>query len=267
MRVLGTNQWITNVSYYDEDAKPIYAASKNEYLETVDIVKSNIDFSGKVLETQSSHIKGVNSPIEINDAYTYDHAGRMLTQVQTISGNTPELIVNNLYDELGQLVSKKVGGAEAAPLQKVDYSYNIRGWLKTINNGKIAGNDLFGFELKYNNASAETPLYNGNISETHWKTASDNKPRSYNYNYDALNRIKSANYNGNSLSVNTTNQIEDYSLNFVNYDMNGNILSLQRTGLVEAENRIDIIDNLTYTYQPSSNKLVKVSDNASVDGF
>src|SRR5690606_39135468 len=79
VRVLGTDQWITIATYYDEDANPIYSASKNEYLETIDIVKSDLDFTGKVLQSESRHIKGANPPIIINNVYTYDHSGRLLT--------------------------------------------------------------------------------------------------------------------------------------------------------------------------------------------
>src|SRR5690606_9742781 len=270
VRVLGTDDWITSVTYYDEDARLIYSASKNDYLVSVDKLKSDLDFAGKVLQTESTHKKDANPEITITDVYTYDHVGRLQTQVQTIAGNDPELIVNNHYDELGQLYSKNVGGAVANEpeasigLQTVDYKYNIRGWLKTINNGNTIDNDLFGFELNYN--TGVNPLYNGNISETHWQTANDHNPRSYNYTYDTLNRIKMANYNGNYYLAGTTEQ-ENYGLDAIAYDKNGNITILERQGLIEAENRIDLIDDLVYDYQSSSNKLIKVTDGASVDGF
>ena len=52
-------KWITTVSYYDEKARPIYVYSKNEYLNTIDIVESKLDdFTGKVLRTKSRHKKG-----------------------------------------------------------------------------------------------------------------------------------------------------------------------------------------------------------------
>jgi RHS repeat-associated protein len=271
VRVLGTDDWITSVTYYDEDARPIYSASKNDYLVTVDKVKSDLDFAGKVLQTESTHKKDANPVITITDVFTYDHVGRLQTQVQTIAGNDPELIVSNHYDELGQLVSKNVGGEfvgapeDATGLQTVDFKYNIRGWLKTINNGNTIDNDLFGFQLDYN--TGVDPLYNGNISETHWQTANDHNPRSYNYTYDALNRLKMANYNGNYIVEGTLTQEENYSLDAIGYDKNGNITVLERQGLIVAENRIDLIDDLTYDYQSSSNKLIRVTDDASVDGF
>src|SRR5690606_33496272 len=179
VRVLGTNLWITSLTYYDEEARQIYSAIKNEYLVTVDKLKSDLDFVGKVMQTESTHIKDANAPIVINDTFTYDHAGRLLTQVQAITGNNPELIVNNHYDELGQLFSKNVGGAVASEpeasigLQTVDYNYNIRGWLKQINDADNLAYDLFGFKINYNTSEfGGDVLFNGNISETIWNTKS-----------------------------------------------------------------------------------------------
>jgi len=40
----------------------------------------------------------------------------------------------NIYDRLGQLTSKEVGGDGMNRLQNVDYKYNIHGWLTDINN-------------------------------------------------------------------------------------------------------------------------------------
>ncbi|MEE4001916.1 hypothetical protein V1T75_16380, partial [Tenacibaculum sp. FZY0031] len=50
VKVLGSSptKWITTLTYYDEKARPIYVYSKNDELETTDIVESKLDFSGKV---------------------------------------------------------------------------------------------------------------------------------------------------------------------------------------------------------------------------
>ncbi len=271
VRVLGTDDWITSVSYFDADDMPIYVASKNEYLNTSDVVVTDYDFIGKVLQTQSTHVKDSNDAIVITDIYNYDHKSRLLTQTQTINNSTPELIVNNHYDEYGLLDSKNVGGAATGSgLQTVDYSYNIRGWLKSVNDGLTNGTDLFGFRLNYNTAeqSGATALYNGNISEMYWanKVADGStQSQAYDYNYDALNRLTSANYH--LLNSGASN---DYSLNQVEYDKNGNISVLKRTGLVDINNGIatfDIIDALSYTYEPLSNKLLEVHDTAVDKGF
>jgi RHS repeat-associated protein len=102
-------------------------------------------------------------------------------------------------------------------------------------------------------------LYNGNISQTEWKTKSINPSppnnlvsTKYTYTYDALNRITSA--------IDNTN---NYSLSSVTYDKNGNIMSLQRRGhLNSAATSFGVMDNLVYTYD-SGNKLKKVLDNGN----
>ncbi|WP_152640791.1 hypothetical protein [Flavobacterium sp. 316] len=106
---------------------------------------------------------------------------------QQINSLPEQLITQNIYDELGQLISKKVGGTNVSPsaigLQKVDCTYNVRGWLKSIND-ITTEDDLFAFKINYNDPEKATALFNGNISETFWKTNSDNTLRKYEYSYD-----------------------------------------------------------------------------------
>ncbi len=264
VKVLGTSYWTTTVTYYDKKARPIYTASINEYLNTTDIVETKLDFVGKVEETTTRHTKGTNPEIKTVDVFTYDHMGRLTQQTQKINNQDTEQIAANQYDELGQLTSKKVGGIASSPvgggavgvggLQTVDYTYNIRGWLKGINDVNNLGNDLFAFGIGYNQGT--NPLYNGNISKTSWKTANDNIVRSYDYRYDALNRILRANSND-----------DKYNLSGVTYDKMGNILTLNRKGHnnLHATN-FGYMDVLDYTYD-SGNKLMKVSDTGPVYGF
>ncbi|UOB16277.1 DUF6443 domain-containing protein [Abyssalbus ytuae] len=315
VRVLGTNNWITTITVYDKKGRAIYVAGKNDYLGTTDIVQTKYDFTGRVLKTKTRHQKGSEEEIVTLDVFTYDHAGRLKTQVQCIGddslpedcndGDTEpgielkgtitqttnivasqsitlipdfhvvatnelsfsakvepggELIAENTYDELGQLVEKKVGGSNGAGgLQTIDYSYNIRGWLKQINNPASLGTDLFGFAINYNvptKSLGATALYNGNISETIWKTANDNVKRAYGYQYDALNRITAA-----------TDNTGHYNVGNISYDKNGNIKSLNRVGLDEnTTNSFITIDQLMYSYD-SGNKLLKVTDSAANDQF
>ena len=252
VRVLGTNEWITTVTYYDEKARPIRVYSHNSYLQTTDIVESKIDFVGKILKTKSTHKKTGKTDIVTVDTFEYDHGSRLLRQQQKINSQATETIVENEYDELGQLRRKKVGGN----LQKVDYAYNVRGWLKNINEDTSNDNDLFNFTIRYNDTDVEVGkrLYNGNISQTSWQTENvDNTRKTYTYTYDALNRITGA--------IGNTNR---YNLNFVNYDKNGNITSLRRQGPRNLQATIfGDMDKLVYTYD-IGNKLKKVTDNTSL---
>jgi len=154
-------------------------------------------------------------------------------------------------------VKKNVGGKTTqTALQAVDYAYNIRGWLKQINDVANLGTvDLFAFKLGYNEGT--TPLYNGNIALTQWKTRNtDSSLKTYNYTYDALNRIKTA--------INTN---ANYNLDLVDYDKNGNITALKRKGHTNtAATTFGMMDDLTYTYD-TGNKLTKVEDIASLEGF
>ena len=257
VRVLDTDKWITTTNYYDNKGRLWETHIKNDYLGIDDWMLTKLDFVGKPLKTFTKHIKDGNL-FCITDDYTYDHQGRLLTQDQSVNGAFKERIVSNHYDELGQLVQKGIGGKTHATqrLQTIDYSYNIRGWLKAINDVDLLGNDLFGFNIKYDTqVHGATPLYNGNIAETEWKTSNDNTKRWYRYNYDALNRITQAIDNSNN-----------YKLSNVSYDKNGNILNLERTGHInEAATSFGMMDDLTYTY--SGNQLLGVTDQATIQGF
>lgn len=107
-------------------------------------------------------------------------------------------------------------------------------------------NKLFNFRIGYNTGA--DPLYNGNISRTQWRTANtDSSLKTYDYTYDALNRI-----------VGAVDNMGNYNLSNVSYDKNGNILTLKRNGWQDSSTFIDM-DILDYGYD-SGNKLLKVSD-------
>ncbi|NER14552.1 hypothetical protein GWK08_13945 [Leptobacterium flavescens] len=267
IRVLGSDTWITTITIYDKKGRPIYTASKNNELHTTDITETKLDFTGRALETRSTHTKGSNDSIVIVEKFSYDHVGRLKKHTHKIGEQEEELIAENTYDNLGQLIQKKVGGLSSPSgggaeggggLQTVDYAYNIRGWLKAINDTDAIGDDLFAFKLHYNDPVSGAALYNGNISQTRWKTKNtDQSLKSYSYTYDALNRIKTA-----------TDNTGRYSLQSIDYDKNGNILSLNRRGhLVETPDPDilsdwGIMDSLSYNYD-NGNKLLKVRDNGN----
>jgi RHS repeat-associated protein len=251
VKVLEQNTWITSLSAYDDKGRSIYTSSKNNYLNTTDINESKIDFVGTVLESKSTHTRSGNAPITTDEFFTYDHLDRPLTHQQSINAN-PWVTLSSLdYDEIGQNTIKEVGDA----LQTIKYSYNVRGWLKSINDPNNLGDDLFGFAISYNDpANGAQGLLNGNISGTSWKTANDNVLRFYNYTYDALNRIKVAGYNNEN-----GDEPGWFNITNINYDKNGNLLTLNRAkkGSPTAGAAMDY---LTYSYGNSSNKLTRVED-------
>lgn len=239
-------------------------------------VDSKYDFIGKVEYTITKHKRTNNSDEEeVRDTYTYDDQQRLEKHTHQIDGEQERLLAKNTYDAIGQLKEKKTGGTDISAstyFQKVDYKYNVRGWLTDINNTNSLNTnpiDLFAFKINYNNKNFDNnvngqvrPLYNGNIAETSWRTSSDNVLRRYGYSYDYLNRLLDAWYQkpGNSTPV---PQSYDEHLT---YDSNGNIETLLRHGQYEFNSPI-IIDDLTYDYADDSNQLKNVSDLSSNEGF
>jgi RHS repeat-associated protein len=261
VKVLTTSHWITTLMGYDAKGRVIWTGSYNSYLDTRDEAQTQYDFPGKVLQTTTTHTKGSNAPIAVTERFTYDHAGRLTRHTHQIGNGPEELLAQNTYDETGQLVRKNVGNTLSSPLQQVDYQYNIRGWLKEINDVNSPGSDLFSFKIGYNEGA--NALYNGNISSTRWRTNNtDNSLKSYDYSYDALNRITDA-----------TDNLDRYSLKDVAYDKNGNILRLTRKGAIvdnpvaANSSHFGTMDILTYHYDGSSNRLRKVTDAAPIDKY
>ncbi|MCI5050844.1 MAG: RHS repeat-associated core domain-containing protein [Candidatus Pacebacteria bacterium] len=432
-KVLGSSEWITQITAYDDYARPIYTYQENPYLDTVDTLLSKLDHIGQVLETTAIHAKGDETPIVVKDFFSYDHVGRVLDHKQQIDNESPQLIASNTYDALGRLTEKTVGGetflegytditgveingtivskntttqgwdagvktrgvildeggirfelgnttsrfragilksaqltgadtdqwdyfdfgldfnaipsplgqietitlildgnlqtfplqgvtietgdvftitrellngvfqvvfkhysgtdeqvlythidnssskgspltGKAAfyrygsrvkdlkliapgidvPLQEVQYRYNVRNWLTDINDVDAVpeantNNALFSFRIAYTNPehSSTTPLYNGNIAQTQWRTRNtDTEKRAYNYTYDGLNRLTSA-----TSRKGTQMEISDkYSVAGISYDLNGNLMRLNRYGHHDGNSQSVAWDILTYDY-------------------
>jgi RHS repeat-associated protein len=254
----------TSYILYDNKYRPIRSYSSN-YLGGYTCTDSKLDsFSGQLQYTVQKHKRtAADTELTVKEAFTYSAQDRLLTHTHQINGGTVQLLAENTYDELGQLVSKKVGNTSATPLQKVDYTYNIRGWMKSINNPSALQQgsdpaDLFGFKINYNtvdgSATSANKLYNGNIAETFWSTATDGGfVRNYGYKYDQLNRLKDATYQKSNVVTNMYNEN-------LTYDKNGNIMTLKRNGDNDTQAGTIGIDNLTYAYATNSNKLMRVTE-------
>ncbi|MVO09029.1 hypothetical protein GOQ30_07595 [Flavobacterium sp. TP390] len=255
-------------SLYDVQYRPVRSYVSNS-LGGYTQIDNKLDWAGKTLYTITINKHDSNSAniFTVRDNYTYTEQDRLSLHTQQVNGGVEQLIVKNTYDELGQLVSKNVGGTDTTgntALQIVDYTYNIRGWLKNINDVNNLGSDLFAFKIRYNDAEEATPLFNGNIAETYWKTSSDNKLRRYNYAYDHLNRLLDAKYE----RVGETTPLNAYR-ETINYDKNGNIKDLSRYGVIDDTNYTIPMDDLIYHYDINNkNQLMRVDDNTnSPEGF
>jgi RHS repeat-associated protein len=260
-KIIGTSTWLRTVTYYNDEYQPIQVYGDN-IKGGKDRITSQLLWDGKPTEQWQSHTSTFYSAaIVIKKKFSYDHADRILTVKHQINTQEEVTITTNSYNELGQPLNKKLHISASRPteLQKLDYGYNIRGWLINMNRTENTAGvttyeaaDLFAFELSYNTTtlSGATAQFNGNISEQKWKGPFAETPNGFTYTYDKLNRL-TASVSSNKAGANWVID-NKYDEKAITYDKNGNIKTLARY-----ENG-SVLDNLTYTY--SGNQLIKVED-------
>lgn len=275
-RKLGTSDWLTNVYFYDQKGRVVQQQSNNTTNTALVDVKTNIlDFAGGLL--RSIRKKTVNGTQHIVDeTMTYDNGARLASVSHKYNSNAAVTLGEYVYNELGQLVDKNLGKISAGNyLQSLDLRYNIRGWLTGLNNASLSNdgyttetNDVFGMEILYQGSDAigNTGLYNGQISGVKWKMKMashpfDNVARAYTYGYDKLGQLRNAIFKGNNGSG-WTYRNDAYSEKNISYDLNGNLLALERNMLNISTGSNVQMDKLTYSYKPAggSDQLQQITD-------
>jgi RHS repeat-associated protein len=269
----GTEQYLNTVTYFDDRYRTIQNVSKNHFGE-IDWLTTCYEGITETIQ-ENYYTSTLSGSPTIHRVFVYDHEQRLLSIEHSIDGEPPVKILENYYNELGELVKKDLHQQDGNdPWQSIDYQYNMRGWLTHINDATLSQepSDLFGMELYYADGF-DVPMYNGNISGVKWKSAIDDDRMAYGYTYDRLNRFVSADY------VKGTNpsswqeegyynvEIRGAQIGESGYDLNGNICSLKRYGFVD--NHQSAIDVLTYDYANgnSGNQLLNVSDGGADAGF
>jgi len=267
IRVIGTDTWLMTTTYYDGEGRAIQALADN-IVGGKDIQSSLYNFNGVVLSSYLSHTNPSSTATPqttLLSMMKYDAAGHLINTFKRLNDSTAldNTLFVNTYNELGQLQQKRLGvtGTDAQ-LDALSYTYNIRGWLQGINKAFVnstSTDNWFGEEINFDNGF-DINQYDGNIAGTKWKSRSNGIPRAYGYTYDPINRLTKATFNeqktvGADWEVDKT----DYTVNNITYDANGNISNLKEQGLIGTSS--STIDELTYTYQSNSNKLLAVKDN------
>ena len=239
--VLGTGTMLLSVSYYDDYGRAIQTKSEHYLNNGTDVVDTEYNFDGSVKNTTRTHLNNGNTTVVAN-RYEYDHMGRKGKTYQTTygtpqTGGTEVLLSEMRYNEIGQLRAKELHNG----MQATNFTYNERGWLKTSNSAP-----LFNMTLQYNDGAHQQ--FNGNISG---QIYTNNGNNTFTYQYDKLNRL----YNATSSGMTEV----------LDYDMMGNILSLNRDGTgvktySYTGNQLQSVSGLTGTYVYDAN------GNATTDG-
>lgn len=254
---------------HDLLAGSIIKTSNGQFLFTV----NSYDPKGNLINTSTKGLKGYTSKV----SNTYSLTNKLVTSDAELDVKYGELLKISLTNEYSTrnnlLISKKLilshgEGTESSSMLNymydatnrlsqivrpeqygnVSYSYDVHGWPV-----KIESNS-FKEELSYSDGVG-TPCYNGNISSLKWSNSNYSEKRGYKFHYDRLNRLTEANYGeGESLSNAGDNFKES-----VNYDLNGNITSLERHGKKQ-DGTYGVIDKLNVSL--NGNQIVNISDAA-----
>jgi RHS repeat-associated protein len=266
-RIEAVEQFNTTTIYYNDKGRVIQTIADN-MPGGKDVTNTLYDFSGKVLSTYLKHTNPrstLTPQTTVLTMFDYDAAGRIDSIKKRINDNPvlQRTVAVNSYDELGRLKTKRLDvTGTAAQLELLQYEYNIRGWLKSINrqfvNTPNATSNWFGQDYSYD-YGFDSVEYNGNIAGIRWKSLSDNIPRAYGYDYDRADRLTRADF-AEQLSSNAawTNTKADFSVSGLTYDGGGNLLSMKQMGLNGPA--IQTIDSLKYGYFANSHRLSYVTD-------
>ncbi len=296
-----SDSWTASVFFYDKSGQIIQVQSLNpKWPETFDnckagastvpwdLLTSKYDFSGhKVVDVLEHHDKDgsgglTTSTVENKYVYDYYNGARLRYTEQTIDGGGAVMIANYIYDDLGNIKQKSLGGVEFQ-----NYDYNLRGQLTTINRDYTnnecspqATTSTFGLVIGYD-FDFNSPRYDGSISGIKWRGASHSTPlRSYGYEYDAAGRLNHAEFRhlceptSNSITPcissggETWNKVHtDFTSSNITYDDNGNLKTLFQMGATASTGASlptpQLIDHLIYNYHPVSDKLDNVADGAT----
>ena len=235
----GNANFIERAFYYDRKGRVMQVVEKNS-TGGISRTSTKYDFRGNILAVNESHSAG-SLTITKGTTYSYDQRGRLLSERVSING-AEKATVNYSYDALGNLTGKSYGNGVTDNLQ-----YNIQGW-GTVSQTVKGSETLYSQKLSYYDAEKGSGLYNGNISEWRMQQGTD-AASTYRYGYDRLGRLtESSRYAGSGTSA--TNS---WCERGIDYDLNGNIVTLQRFGSSAGTAE----DNLSYSY--SGNRLTALT--------
>jgi RHS repeat-associated protein len=240
---LETGEFYTTAIFYDDKGRTIQTLTQQQLGGTV---RTSTSYNFENQPTQLLTANSSSAGQEILRTYNYNAAGLLASLSHKIGSLSPKTIALNTYNDLGQLTAKSFPEITSG---NQTYTYNIRGWLKTLGSSLTEGYK----QTNYYESGGTNNSFNGNISRIDWSGSTGaGKIRTYNYSYDKVNRITAATYTA-------TSETNWFSLSGMLYDANGNISTLTRSNQRTASS-YGTVDQLTYSYQTNSNKLTQVAD-------
>jgi hypothetical protein len=207
------NDKLAQVIFYDDRGRNIQSISSN-INNGVDIITTQYSYLGLPTMTFEHQESGpLNSfALDIITKNKYDHNGKVIgiskqirpnniTPTNSPQGTDEIKIVNNNYHELGAIKFKQLGPNPInnnEQIEKLEYDYNIRGWLTGINKNYLVSSstsNYFGMEIAYDKEESiqgvnyTIPAYNGNIAGVMWRTQGDGRQRKYDFKFSTEARF------------------------------------------------------------------------------
>ena len=267
IRVLGSNQWLKSVKYYDREGQLIQSVAEH-HLNGVEKAYFKYNFVGEITASRSETRLSTGKVVSQHERYEYDHTGRVNKAYHSID-DEPEVLVTSVnYNEEGELIEEYWHSTNngASFIQSLDYSFDVQGRLTKLNDAQrtVEPTDQFGMQLYYDNSPVGfnfSPQYNGNLAGIAWSNGAMGSvdQRAYAYSYSDINQLRGATYKEEDGNNNWNLKVGHFNVSGIAYDGNGNIQTLKRNHSVN--NAAVLIDDLEYTYD--GNQLVKVRDKST----
>lgn len=240
--------WQVTLFGYDADgrvSKRYTYTQANGGATVLTAVSTNITYARDLRGTLTQRSDTIGSNTFFYEWYDYDGRGllwKLYASSTLTKPATPD--VTDTYQPTGEPSGYQFLNGPLVPI-----SYTIREQTARIGDPSVT---TYPFSARYSYRP------NGMVDSAEFYSGGSPATRRYRYAfgnsaYDALNRLKSADYSSWSGTAWTATLA--YDLNGITYDTDGNIKTLQRY-------RQDAtpIDNLTYAYPSNSNRLSSVSD-------
>ena len=191
----------------------------------------------KRLHSSSGSSANYQTDVTLDDAQNVNSG-----QERHITASNSITLLPNFEAKAGSVFTAAI---QNGALQEIHYTYNSRGWLKTITSGQ------FSEELKYEDGT--TPQYNGNIANQLWGISAANV-NTFTYTYDKVNRLTNGSATGMSEAL--------------TYDVMGNIHSMSRDGAAASTYQYfgNRLDQITGGSLATAQYLYDVNGNATTDG-
>ncbi len=209
-----------------EDVQPLTGYPNYEFF----IDDNNRSYETDYVYNFADQITRINYPDALADSlhvdvtYHYDQRGRLISVGRVVEDEGEETEVEDYfasitYTERNEIEAMTLGNG----IQQVDYIYNERGWLTSINDNEADSGgvaDRLGQWLHYYDDGVPDPPVapgnkNGNITAQELEYSSGN-PAQYFYEYDGLDRLTKSNW---------VTGADEFT-----YDKNGNRLTLESGG-------------------------------------